>query len=128
QKAKAIYKYVAKNIDYDVEKYKADEFNLDDSAIDTLESKTGICQDYTFLTTALLRSINIESRYIEGHAGVRHAWVEAKVDGEWIELDPTWGAGYVTDDDEFISEYNEDYFDPDEELLTETHTRENIMY
>lgn len=127
EKAKAIYEYVAKNIDYDVEKFDDDVFNPDDNAIDTLESGKGICQDYTFLTTALLRSVDIESRYIEGHAGARHAWVEAKVDGEWIELDPTWGAGYV-DGDEFIAEYNEDYFDPEEDLMEETHTRQGVKY
>src|SRR5699024_7895753 len=101
--------------------------NPDDNAIDTLESGKGICQDYTFLTTALLRSVDIESRYIEGHAGARHAWAEAKVDGEWIELDPTWGDGYV-DGDEFIAEYNEDYYDPDEDVMEETHTRQGVKY
>src|SRR5699024_7159299 len=92
EKAKAIYEYVAKNTDYDVEKYEEDAFNLDDSAIETLESGVGICQDYTFLTIALLRSIDIPAHYVEGHAGVRHAWVEAEIDDEWLVLDPTWGA------------------------------------
>src|SRR5699024_8100821 len=49
EKAKAIYEYVAKHTDYDVEKYEEDVFDLDDSAIETLESGVGICQDYTFL-------------------------------------------------------------------------------
>src|SRR5699024_11929901 len=53
EKAKAIYEYVAKHTDYDGEKYEEDVFDLDDSAIETLESGVGICQDYTFLTTAL---------------------------------------------------------------------------
>lgn len=127
EKAKAVYEFVSKHVEYDVEKFKKDIFNLDDSALATLESGIGICQDYTFLTTALLRSIDIESRYVEGHAGGRHAWVEAKVDGEWIEMDPTWGAGYV-DGDEFHFQYNEDYFDPDPDLLEKTHTRQGIMY
>lgn len=127
KKAKAIYEYVSKNVEYDVEKFKRDEFNLDDSAISTLESGIGICQDYTFLTTALLRSIDVESRYVEGYAGGRHAWVEAHIGGEWIVMDPTWGAGYV-DGDEFTPKYNEDYFDPDPEFLEETHMRQGIKY
>src|SRR5699024_7220326 len=97
-------------------------FNPDDNAIDTLESGQGTGQDYTFLTTALLRSADIESRNIEGHAGARHAWVEAKVDGEWIELDPTWGAGYV-DGDEVNGEYNEDCLASDRDLMEDTHRR-----
>lgn len=127
EKAKAIYKFVAENVSYDVEKFKEDIFHPDDSAITTLELGSGICQDYAFLTLALLRSIDIESRYVQGYAGGRHAWVEAKVDDEWIEMDPTWGAGYI-DSDEFHFKYTEDYFDPDPDFLEETHTRYDLLY
>lgn len=126
-KAKAIYEFVAKHVAYDVEKYHQDIFHPDDSALQTLEKGSGVCQDYTFLAIALLRSIDIEARYVQGHAGGRHAWVEAKVDGEWIEMDPTWGAGYVMDD-VFHFHYREDYFDPDPDFLAETHTREGLLY
>lgn len=127
EKAKAIYEFVSKHVEYDVAKFKDDIFHPDDSAIATLNSGAGICQDYTFLTTALLRSIDIDSRYVAGNAGGRHAWVEANIDGEWIEMDPTWGAGYV-DGDEFHPKYNEDYFDPDPDFLDETHTRQGLLY
>lgn len=127
EKAKAIYEFVSKNVEYDVEKFNDDIFHPDDSALTTLDLGSGICQDYTFLTTALLRSIDIESRYVAGYAGGRHAWVEANIDGEWIEMDPTWGAGYV-DGDEFHFKYNEDYFDPDPDFLEETHTRQELLY
>jgi len=127
EKAKAIYEFVSKNVEYDVEKFEDDIFHPDDSALTTLDLGSGICQDYTFLTTALLRSIDIESRYVAGYAGGRHAWVEANIDGEWIEMDPTWGAGYV-DGDEFHFKYNEDYFDPDPDFLEETHTRQELLY
>src|SRR5699024_1817985 len=93
-KAKAIYQFVAEHVSYDVKKFKDDIFHPDDTASATLESGKGICQDYTFLALALLRSNDIEARYVQGYAGGRHAWVEAKLDGEWVEMDPTWGAGY----------------------------------
>ncbi|PAV31600.1 hypothetical protein CIL05_02775 [Virgibacillus profundi] len=127
EKAKAIYQFVAEHVAYDVEKAENDIFNIGDSALSTLESGIGICQDYAFLATALLRAIGIKSHYVEGYAGERHAWVEVKVDGEWLEMDPTWGAGYVQDG-QFHFHYNEDYFDPDPNFLAETHTREGIMY
>ncbi|MFA1819280.1 transglutaminase domain-containing protein [Virgibacillus oceani] len=127
EKAKAIYQFVAQHVAYDVEKAEADIFNIDDSALSTLESGVGICQDYAFLATALFRAIGMEAHYVEGYAGERHAWVEVMVDGEWLEMDPTWGAGYVQDG-EFHFHYNEDYFDPDPAFLAETHTREGIMY
>lgn len=127
EKARAVYQFVARHIAYDVEKAEADIFNIDDSALSVLESGAGICQDYAFLATALLRASGMEAHYVEGFAGERHAWVEVMVDGDWLEMDPTWGAGYVRDG-EFHFHYNEDYFDPDPAFLAETHTREGIMY
>lgn len=126
-KAKAIYEFVAKNVTYDVKKAEDNIFDIGDSALSTLAAGTGICQDYAFLATGLLRAIDMDARYIEGDAGERHAWVEVRVDGEWLVMDPTWGAGYVKDG-VFHSRYNEDYFDPDPAFLAETHTREDVMY
>lgn len=127
EKAKAIYKFVAQHVAYDVNKAENDIFNISDSALTTLESGNGICQDYAFLATALLRAIGLESHYIHGDAGERHAWVEVKINGEWIEMDPTWGAGYVQDG-VFHFHYTEDYFDPDPSFLAETHTRDGVRY
>jgi len=127
EKARTIYEYVAKNIAYDVKKAEADLFSVSDSALSTLHAGSGICQDYAFLTTALLRAVGLEAHYVSGHAGDRHAWVEVKIDDEWVEMDPTWGAGYVYNG-EFYFQYNEDYFDPDPITFQQTHTRKEIMY
>jgi hypothetical protein len=129
---KAIYDYVAKNVSYDVEKFNDDLFEWDDSALKTLHTKTGVCQDYAYLTIALLRASGIEARYVEGLAGNpwpgRHAWVEAKLDGQWITMDPTWGAGYVDNDDKFVAAFKEDYFDPKPEEFKKTHSRTGVKY
>src|SRR5699024_12592430 len=45
EKAKAIYEYVAKNIDYDDEKFEDDVFNLDDNDNEKHESRKGRGQD-----------------------------------------------------------------------------------
>lgn len=127
EKAKAIYKFVSQHVAYDVNKAENDIFDIGDSAVTALETGEGICQDYAFLATALLRASDIEARYVNGDAGERHAWVEAKVDGDWIEMDPTWGAGYVYNGT-FHFDYTEDYFDPDPDFLAETHTRDEVMY
>lgn len=126
-KAKAIFKFVAQHVAYDVQKAENDIFDIGDSALSTLQSGIGICQDYALLTVALLRAIDMEAHFIEGDAGERHAWVEVKVDGEWIVMDPTWGAGYVQEGT-FHFHYNEKYFDPDPAFLAETHTRDGIVY
>ncbi|MBM4762885.1 transglutaminase-like domain-containing protein [Bacillus sp. B15-48] len=132
EKTKAIYEYVAKNVSYDVQKYKNDEFEWDDSALKTLELKSGVCQDYAYLTLALLRASGIEARFVEGIAGGgifpgRHAWVEAKVDGSWLTMDPTWGSGYIQNE-QFVAAFNEDYFDPDMGEFNKTHKRTGVAY
>ena len=132
EKAKAIYDYVAQNVTYDVQKYKNDEFRWDDSALKTLELKSGVCQDYAFLAIALLRASDIEARFVEGRAGGgvfpgRHAWVEAKVDGSWLTMDPTWASGYLKDD-KFVANFTEKYFDPNIEEFNKTHTRTGVSY
>ncbi|KMJ57474.1 transglutaminase [Bacillus sp. LL01] len=131
-KAKAIYDYVAKNVTYDVKKYKNNEFEWDDSALKTLDSMTGVCQDYAYLAIALMRASGVEARYVEGRAGFpwpgNHAWVEANLDGEWVEMDPTWGSGYIDRDDKFVAAFNEDFFDPDPNEFKKTHTRTGVKY
>ncbi|UAC48815.1 transglutaminase domain-containing protein [Bacillus aquiflavi] len=132
EKALAIYEYTAKNVSYDVSKFKNKEFSWDDSALKTLETKTGVCQDYAYLAVALLRASNMEARYVTGEAGdgplkEDHAWVEVLVDGNWLTMDPTWGAGYV-DNDTFVAKYTEEYFDPDKSKFNETHVRNKEEY
>lgn len=132
EKALAVYKYVASNISYDVEKLENNTFSWDDSALKTLDSKTGVCQDYAYLAVALLRASNMEARMIEGTATggffpSNHAWVEAKVDGEWLTMDPTWGAGYIKDG-QFVAEYNTKYFDPNVSEFEKTHNRKGVTY
>ncbi|MCJ8006546.1 transglutaminase-like domain-containing protein [Lederbergia wuyishanensis] len=132
QKAKAIYDYVAKNISYDVSKYQNSAFEWDDNALKTLSTRKGVCQDYVYLATALLRASNIEARFIAGEAGIgaakeNHAWIEAKVDGNWLIMDPTWGSGYLQGD-RFVAKYTDKYFDPEEAEFNKTHIRDKAEY
>lgn len=132
EKVKAIYDYVAKNVSYDVGKMKNNEFEWDDSALKTLEEKTGVCQDYAYLAVALLRASNIEARFIEGTAfsgfwPSNHAWVEAKVDGSWLTMDPTWGSGYIQND-QFVAAFTDKFFDPNMTEFEKTHNRTGVSY
>jgi transglutaminase/protease-like cytokinesis protein 3 len=62
------------------------------------------------------------------HYTARHAyaWVEVKVDGDWLTMDPTWGSGSI-DKDTFVANYTEDYFDPTEKAF-ESHFRLGVEY
>lgn len=73
------------------------------TAADALAVGTGVCQDFTHLTLAVLRSLGVPARYVSGYLhpssdatvgttaiGESHAWVEAWA-GEWWGVDPTHG-------------------------------------
>lgn len=69
------------------------------TALDVLESGTGVCRDYTHLMIALCRAINIPARYVFGYLpdiavpdpGLPMdfcAWVEVYVGDRWYTFDP----------------------------------------
>jgi transglutaminase-like putative cysteine protease len=73
------------------------------TAADALRIGSGVCQDFTHLTLAVLRRMGIPARYASGYlhpwsdaetdttaTGESHAWVEAWT-GDWWGYDPTHG-------------------------------------
>jgi transglutaminase-like putative cysteine protease len=72
-----------------------------DSPIDeALNSRMGVCQDFSHIMIALLRRLRIPARYVSGYLfhskgdhspeGATHAWVEAMLPGfGWVGVDPT---------------------------------------
>lgn len=129
QKAKAIFRFVATYMDYDMHKLRTDGFDWDDSDLKSYYTRKGVCQDYVFLGLSMLRSLNIPSRFVEGEAGnQRHAWIEVLINGQWLTMDPTWGSGYITPDGRFIKRYDERYFDPPTRFFQKTHRRTGVVY
>ncbi|SFX18733.1 Transglutaminase-like superfamily protein [Thermoactinomyces sp. DSM 45891] len=124
EKARAIYKHVATNVSYDMKK-KDNYWN--DGALKTLHERKGICHDYALTTIALLRAIEIPARYIGGDAGEPHAWVEAKIGGKWITMDPTWGSGYSVGK-KFVKAYDSSYFNPNPSSFKKTHKKPEVVY
>jgi len=134
EKAKAIHDWVAGNISYDVQKSVNLDFEADDSAIKTLRTREGVCQDFTFLTIALARAAGLEARFVGGKTiedgrvnPNGHGWTEVKIDGRWLVMDATWDAGYI-EGNRFVREFSEKYFDPDPDEFTRDHIREEIIY
>ena len=91
-------RWVNKNIKYDIsylgKKMKEREI---------LIQRKGVCEHYTLLYNALLKSIGIDAIYVRGYAfqkkedlntnnnTIFHAWTVAKINNNWIPLDSTWG-------------------------------------
>jgi transglutaminase-like putative cysteine protease len=73
-------------------KYVRGSSNAKTSAVETAESRTGVCRDYAHLGIALTRSLNIPARMVVGYLYQLepmdlHAWFEAFVDGRWFTFD-----------------------------------------
>ena len=77
-------------------------------ALEILENKRGVCQDFAHLMLACLRSLGLSARYVSGYlltqpppgkprlirADASHAWLSvycpgADGKGEWTDFDPT---------------------------------------
>lgn len=75
-------------------KYFTGSSNAHTSALDTANTKTGVCRDYAHLGIALTRSLNIPARMVVGFLHKLepmdlHAWFEAYVGGRWFTFDGT---------------------------------------
>lgn len=103
-RAKALYSYVGDTIMYDylkaltVQQNKGYLPDIDD----TLNSRTGICFDYSALLACMLRVQGIPTKLVIGDlvtANQYHAWNQAYIDGTWVLMDATFkSANYKTSD------------------------------
>lgn len=128
EKARAIHDWVAQNVAYDVEKFMNSTFRPDDGAVKTLATRKGVCQDYAYLTAALLRAVGIKARIASGEANGYggwggHAWTEAWVGDRWLTIDTTWDAGYI-DGIRFHWAFKTKYYDPDPQVFAQDHRLE----
>lgn len=74
--------------------YQAGTSDETSSAVDTLQTKTGVCRDFAHLTIALCRAMNLPARYVSVYSAEIspqdfHAVVEVYVGGMWYLLDST---------------------------------------
>lgn len=78
--------------------------NVDTTAVEVIEMKKGVCQDFVHLALSGLRAIGLAARYVSGYietippkgevkligADATHAWFAVYVpDLGWLEFDPT---------------------------------------
>jgi hypothetical protein len=129
EKTRAIFVWIANNIEYDVVNMFALNFYEDpaEKVGKPLKTRKGICENYASLFTAICSRAGIRSLVVEGYTKQRgfvgyipHAWSAALLDGSWWLFDPTWGSGYV-DNGKFVRKMNESYFKAMPENFIATH-------
>ena len=120
----AIRNWVGKNIEYvnDFDSHGVDEFWQ--LGKETLESRTGDCEDFAILLCSLLRADgwSAEGVYVvigQNEAGDYHAWVKIKIPGIqiWYDIDPQQDGWYTGPGDIIalhgytaIYNFNDQYF------------------
>ena len=145
-KARAIFTWIANNVDYDVRKYNRykknknkrskrkwkNHYKYEQSVSKkTFRKKKGICGDYSILYKHLCSLCGIECEVISGYSktrnkdigkkfGGKHAWNAIRIKDEWKLVDVTWSAGTVNEETNlFKRAYNDYYYftDPDKFFL-----------
>lgn len=84
--------------------YQPGSTGVHTGAVEAWAARRGVCQDFSHLSLALIRSMGVPARYVSGYlhpdpdapvgtavAGQSHAWIEW-FDGVWVAYDPTNGA------------------------------------
>lgn len=91
---------------YDSLEYDLLYFPKTHSALETLVTKKGVCDEFAVLAAAMLRAKGIPTRLVtgltynpqSGKGWDNHAWLEAyNPNSGWIALDPTFGEAGVVD-------------------------------
>jgi hypothetical protein len=106
-KTRAIFIWIASNISYDLENIFTIDFNetIEEKISKPLITRKGICGNYAALFTDICVKVGIESYVVSGYtkqngyvSNLSHAWNAAYIDSTWFLFDPTWGAGYVSNE------------------------------
>lgn len=123
EKARAIFRWVTANIEYDVPSLLDGSYatNPSDGA-SVLLRRRDICEGYANLFRDLARAAGLEAELVRGFSKGfnhrpgdpitehgRHMWNAVKIDGAWQLLDATWGAGNLVGE-KFARKFNDFYF------------------
>ncbi|MDX2129001.1 MAG: transglutaminase domain-containing protein [Chloroherpetonaceae bacterium] len=129
ERVRAIFIWVASNIQYDVENMFAINFNEknEDRAAKALTTRRGICSNYAALFTEICLKSGIKAVIVEGYTKqngfvdyIPHAWSAALIEGNWFLFDPTWGSGYMSGG-KFMKKINNKYFKVQPSILIQSH-------
>jgi len=124
--AYSAYCWIAKNIEYDVDKLdQTVRMSLihGQLARAVLRKEEGVCEGYANLFTKLTKKMGIENSVRINGTGIneRHAWNGFKINEKWYLCDPTWAAGYLNENTEFVFDYEPWWFAVHPDTMITTH-------
>ncbi len=129
EKSRAVFIWVANNIQYDIENMFAIDFYQKKELIisKTLRTRKGICMHYAEVFSDISNKAGLKTFVISGYTKqsefvdyIPHAWCVGLVDTTWCLYDPTWGSGVIFNN-KFIRKINNDYYRARPEKLIKSH-------
>ena len=120
-KIRAVYYWTAATISYDVENMFNQRPNqtVDYKIKTTLETKKGVCMHYAEVFKDIANKVGVKTVIIDGYTkqdgkivATGHSWNASKIHGTWYLFDPTWGSGYVNNQ-QYFRNLNNDFFKAD---------------
>ncbi len=140
-KVRAIYEWVAKNVEYDVplflkmKRKSIEEFIRMQQPQQVLATKKAVCMGYSILFRDLCKAVGIKSEFISGMSKhldpntkkhiipeTLHAWNAVKINKKWYLTDLTWSAGSVDEEEsKFYKEFNEKFYLMNSAEFAKTH-------
>ena len=121
-RARALYRWVTRNIAYDVAGFVAGNYG-DLTPDGVLRRRISVCEGYSRLTQVLGSAMGLQIAMIKGwskgysytsgeklNGPVNHAWNAVMIDGKWRLMDLTWGSGYLDEKMKFVRSFQEHYF------------------
>jgi hypothetical protein len=128
-KSRAIFIWIAKNIQYDIDNMFAINFYQKTNEIidKVLINRKGICMSYAELFNDIANKVGIKTFVISGYTKqngfvdyIPHAWCASMIDSVWFFFDPTWGSGYIQNG-KFVKQINNYYYKTKPEQLVKSH-------
>ncbi|HNR64102.1 MAG TPA: transglutaminase domain-containing protein [Thermotogota bacterium] len=134
EKCRAIFDWIARHIQYDVQAYRRKHYaNQDASSV--LRTRKAVCAGYANLFQSMVKEAGIETVTISGYVKgfgfsvgdpmprnqSNHAWNAARIANTWQLVDCTWGAGFINGDDRYQQWYEPFYFCPPPQQFIYSH-------
>lgn len=120
-KIRAVFYWTASTISYDVENMFNQPSNqtVDFKIKRTLETKKGVCMHYAEVFKDIANKVGVRTVIIDGYTKqdgkivtIGHSWNASKINETWYLFDPTWGSGYVNNQ-QYFRKLNNDFFKAD---------------
>ena len=129
ERLRAAFAWIADNIAFDVDNLHVALAYTDESEVvaKVLRERKAVCTGYMLLFKSVAAAMGLTVVSVDGYVREKeeisdygHAWGAIRMGNEWLLVDPTWGAGYVSKG-KFYKEFDPRWFLAPPKAFAKTH-------